>query len=136
MKLFALVLGALALFAGFAGGARAYSVSAEAGPPLPTPVAAPQYPQAQPVRPGIVFRWAPCRPPAHRVGKACVTHVVHTVTLPAPTVAAATPQTAPAVQTQPRHVVRSTSSTSPSGDDGGHQEPGDDGGDDGGGGDD
>jgi hypothetical protein len=135
MKLFAVVLGALALLAGFTGGVRAYSVSAAAGPPLPTPVAAPHYPQAQPVRPGVVFRWAPCRPPAHRVGKACVTHVVHTVTLPAPAAAASPVAAAPApvAQAAPRHVVRATQVSS---DDGGHQEPGDDGGHDGGGGDD
>ena len=35
MKLFAVLLGALALVAGFTGGLRAYSASAQAGPPVP-----------------------------------------------------------------------------------------------------
>ncbi len=119
MKLFAILLGALALVAGFSGGMRAYSVSADAGPAPVRPVSAPHHPQAQPVRPGIVFRYAPCRPPAHRQGKACVTHVTRTVTLPVPAVAAPPAAAVPAAQTSrpatrpaPHH---STSAPRPSG---------------------
>jgi hypothetical protein len=112
MKLFATLIAALALLAGFTGGMRAYSVSADAGPTPVRPVSAPHYPQAQPVRPGIVFRYAPCRPPAHRQGKACVTQVTRTVTLPAATVAAppaaAVPAQAPRPATSPtRHPATS-----------------------------
>ena len=89
MKLFAVLLGALALVAGFTGGMRAYSTSAHAGPPVPAAhIAARHYPPAQVVRPGPVVKWAPCVKPAVRVGRACVTHVTRTVTLPAPTVTA------------------------------------------------
>jgi len=105
MKLFAALLGALALFAGFAGGVRAYSLSADAGPPPVRPVSVPHYPEAQPVRPGIVFRWAPCRAPAHREGKACVTHVTRTVALPATRTSA---PAAPARPATPTHVVRTS----------------------------
>ena len=42
MKLFAILLGALALVAGFSGGMRAYSVSADAGPAPVRPVSAAQ----------------------------------------------------------------------------------------------
>ena len=84
MKLFATVLAALALLAGFAGGLRAYSVSADAASGSAPRVAAPHQPKAQPVRPGVVVRWAPCRAPAVREGKACVTHVTRTVTVPVP----------------------------------------------------
>src|SRR6478672_72758 len=89
MKLFAVLLGALALVAGFTGGLRAYSTSAHAGPPVPTArVTVPHYPKAQVVRPGPVVRWAPCTAPAKLVGKTCVTTVTHTVALPAPATAA------------------------------------------------
>ena len=138
MKLFAVVLGALALLAGFTGGVRAYSVSAEAGPAPVTPVAAPHYPKAQTVRPGVVFRYAPCRPPAHRVGKACVTTVTRTVTVAAPAAApqAASAASTPAVRTV-QHVRHTTGpAPRPGGEDGGHEGGGDGGGDGGGGGDD
>ncbi len=114
MKLFAVLLGALALAAGFTGGLRAYSTSAHAGPPVPTAqVAAPHYPRAQVVRPGPVVRWAPCVKPAVRVGKACVTTVTHTVTLPAPAVTqppVAQTVAAPTVRTPQ---VRHTQAASP-----------------------
>src|SRR5690349_8971420 len=114
MKLFATLLGALALLAGFAGGRGAYSVAADAGPAPAGPVAAPHLPQAQKIRPGIVFRWAPCRPPAHREGKACVTHVTRTVTLPAPppvaapTGPASVPAAAPVVHSSVPQVAPAT----------------------------
>jgi hypothetical protein len=102
MKTFAVLLGALALLAGFTGGMRAYSVSA-ATPPAPKLAVAKHHPHAQPVRPRVVVRWAPCRKPAVREGRACVTHVTRTVTVaapavaaPAPVPAAAAPQAAPA----------------------------------------
>jgi hypothetical protein len=142
MKVFATLLGALALLAGFVGGMRAYSVAADAGPPPVTPVSAPHHPQAQVVRPGIVFRWAPCKPPAHREGKACVTHVTHVVPLASPAAAAPAapaPATSAPVVHRPStpHVTRPKPSPSPSqepstpepsdggGDDGGGPEPGD-----------
>jgi hypothetical protein len=103
MKLFAVLLGALALVAGFTGGLRAYSSSAHAGPPVPTArVSVPHYPKAQVVRPGPVVRWAPCAKPAVRVGKACVTTVTRTVTLPAPAATGAAPSTAPATVRTPQ----------------------------------
>lgn len=87
MKLFALVVAALALLAGFAGGLRAYSVAAPA-PAAPVQVSAPHYPKAMPVKPGPTFRWAPCQKPAVRQGRACVTTVTRTVALPPPPAAA------------------------------------------------
>jgi hypothetical protein len=131
MKLFAVLLGALALVAGFTGGLRAYSTSAHAGDPVTTArVTVPHYPRAQVVRPGPVIRWAPCTPPAHRVGNACVTTVVHTVTLPAP--AAASSSAAPAAATvrapAPRPVRTASTSSAPRPSGGGEHE------DDGGGG--
>jgi hypothetical protein len=87
MKLFAVLVATLALLAGFAGGMRAYSAAAPAHA-APAPVAVPHHPKAQPVRPGPTFRWAPCAKPAVRQGRFCVTHVTHTVSVPAPVVAA------------------------------------------------
>lgn len=132
MKLFAILLGALALVAGFSGGMRAYSVSADAGPAPVRPVSAPHYPKAQPVRPGVVFRYAPCRPPAHRQGKACVTQVTRTVTLPAPAAAAPPAAAVPASNTSRPAPHHSTSAPRPSGggEDGGHGGGGNGGGDD------
>src|SRR4029077_4849212 len=99
MKLFAVVLGALALLAGFTGGLRAYSVSS-ATPPGPPLMVAKHHPAAQAVRPGVRLRWAPCRKPAVREGRACVTHVPRTVTLPPPVVTVA-PAAAPAAAPAP-----------------------------------
>jgi hypothetical protein len=87
MKLFAVLLAALALLAGFAGGLRAYSVAA-AAQPAPARIAVPHHPKAVPVRPGATVRWAPCQKPAVRKGRACVTEVTRTVTLPPPVVTA------------------------------------------------
>jgi hypothetical protein len=129
MKLFALLLGALALVAGFTGGLRAYSTSAHAGRPVATArVTVPHYPAAQVVRPGPVVRWAPCVQPAQLVGKACVTTVTRTVTVPAPASAAtASSRAAPAAsapvvrrphtQAAPRPAPRPTQGEG--GDDGG-----------------
>src|SRR5690349_24746008 len=118
MKTFAVLLGALALLAGFTGGMRAYSVSATT-PPAPKLAVVRHHPPAQPVRPGVVVRWAPCRKPAVREGRACVTHVTRTVTVPAPVVAApaqaapvaAAPQAPPTRATQPAPAPTHTAPT-------------------------
>ncbi len=115
MKLFASLLAALALLAGFAGGMRAYSASADATSASAQRVT-PHLPKAQPVRPGVVFRYAPCRKPAVREGKACVTHVTRTVALPAP--AAAAPA-APATRAQVRATAHAHAAPAYH-DDGGH----------------
>jgi len=132
MKLFAVLLGALALVAGFTGGLRAYSTSASAGPAPAAQVEVHHHPPAQVVRRGPIVQWAPCVKPAVRVGKACVTQVTRTVALPTPVVAAA-PTSAPAsstVRTAQDHTGQQP--TRPHGDDGGHEDGGheDGGGDD------
>jgi len=135
MKLFAVLLGALALIAGFTGGMRAYSASSDATPVSAPKVAVPHYPPAQVVRPGPVLKWAPCRKPAVREGKACVTHVTRTVALPPPPTSAppATPATTTAVRApRPTQGPSHATASHPSEDSGHH----DGGGDDGGGGDD
>jgi hypothetical protein len=110
MKLFALVVAALALLAGFAGGLRAYSAAAPA-PAAPVQVSAPHHPKAMPVKPGPTFRWAPCQKPAVRQGRACVTTVTRTVTLPAPVTVAPAPvrAAAPAVHAAPTRHPQPTS---------------------------
>jgi len=130
MKVFSVLLGALALVAGLAGGMRAYSASAGPTSGPVTVAKAPSYPPAQVVRPGVVVRWAPCKAPAVRQGRACVTRVVHTVVLPAP--APSTAPRSPAPQRRPAPAPSTT--TAEPGDDGGHHQdgPGDHGGDDGG----
>jgi hypothetical protein len=136
MKPFALVVAALALLAGFAGGLRAYSVAApaQAAPAAVSGSAtAPHYPKAMPVKPGATFRWAPCQKPAVREGRACVTQVTRTVTLP-PSVITAPPTpvrvAAPAHAAPTRHPSPTAQPTTY------HDDGGDDGGehDDGGGG--
>lgn len=119
MKLFALVVAALALVAGFAGGLRAYSAAAPAPvAPAQVPLSAtgPHYPKAMPVKPGATFRWAPCQKPAVRHGRACVTTVTRTVTLPppaaAPTSAAPVQVAAPAVHAAPTRHPQATQPTS------------------------
>lgn len=107
MKLFAVIVAALALIAGFAGGLRAYSVAAPAQA-APAPIPAPHYPKAMPVKPGATFRWAPCQKPAVRQGRACVTRVTRTVTLPPPVI------TAPPVPVQVAAPVRAAPTRHPS----------------------
>jgi len=135
MKLFAVLLGALALVAGFTGGLRAYSASEHHGPPIPTAqVSVRHHPPAQVVRPGPVVKWAPCVKPAVRVGRACVTHVIHTVALPAPaatTTAPTTTSTSPTVRA-PRpsqSPTRHPTSAPTNGGGGQHDDGGDGGGD-------
>lgn len=86
-----------ALAVGVGGGSAAFRLASTAGaatPPAtvsvvkqPAKAAHRQAPQ-QVVR-GPRFAWAPCKPPAVRHGKVCVTQVVRTVVLPAAPVAAA-----------------------------------------------
>ncbi len=134
MKLFTTLLGALALIAGVAGGMQAYHASAAAAPA--PPVAVSTHPPAQVVRPGVVVRWAPCRPPAVRQGVACVRHVTKTVTRAAPTVTVpvapvTTPPAAPVRTVHPASVppTHEAGDHEDSSDDGSHHEDeGDDGG--------
>jgi hypothetical protein len=122
MKLLAVILAALALLAGFAGGLRAYSVAAPAQA-APVRISVPHHPKAMPVRPGPTFRWAPCRKPAVLKGRVCVTEVTRTVALPpvvvtappVPVAAAARPHAAHPT----RHSAHPAGSTSTHGD-GGH----------------
>ena len=100
MKLFAVVLAALALLTGFAGGFTAFSAASP--DPVRTHVAMPHHPKLPTVRP--LTRWAPCHKPAVLEGRACVTHVVHTVTLAAP-VAPAAPAPAAARAAAPQQVA-------------------------------
>ena len=140
MKLFAVLLGALALVAGFTGGLRAYSTSAHQGSPVPTaPVSVRHYPPAQVVSPGPVVKWAPCTKPAVRIGRACVTRIIHTVALPPPVVATprAAPPTAQASHTQAANPHPTHTASGEPHDNGGDDNGGDDnGGEDEGGGDD
>lgn len=122
MKLFAVLVATLALLAGFAGGMRAYSVAAPAQA-APVSAPAPHHPKAQPVRPGPTFKWAPCKKPAVLEGRTCVTHVVHTVTIPAPAVAASAP-----VYSRAPHYAHPTSSPSQYHEDDGGNHHEDDGG--------
>jgi hypothetical protein len=101
MKLFAALLGALALVAGVVGGTQAYLAAAATPPVAPHVVVSDRTP-VQGARPGVVVRWAPCHAPAVRHGKVCVRHVTRTVTVPAPAVVV---QAAPAT-TRPAAPVR------------------------------
>ena len=140
MKLFAVLLGALALVAGFTGGLRAYSTSAHQGSPVPTAhVSVRHYPPAQVVSPGPVVKWAPRTKPAVRIGRACVTRIIHTVTLPPPVVAtprAAAAPAAPASHTQAGNPHPTHTASGEHHDNGGDDNGGDNGGEDEGGGDD
>lgn len=123
MKLFALVVGALALLAGLAGGWSAYSAAATT-PPAPH-VAVVHHRVAKPVQPGVIVRWAPCRKPAVREGRACVTHVTHVVAVPAPAPAASTyAAAARAPRAAPTHSAGGWSEGEHEG--GGHHHSGDD----------
>lgn len=126
MKSLTLAVGALAVVAGSLGGIRAYATSSGSPPPTPvTTVAHPMRPQ--PVRPGVVLRWAPCRAPAVREGRACVTHVTRVVTVPAPVVARPTTASAPRPHSAPPRPHATAPSPEPSDDPPASGEPGDDG---------
>ena len=130
MKLFAVLVAALALLAGLAGGMRAYTAAAPAHV-TPAHVSAPHYPRAMPVKPGATFRWAPCRKPAVRQGRACVTHVTRTVTIAPPVVTAppvpvqvAAPAPAHAAPPPTRHPSPTAQPTTTHHDDGGEHHDG------------
>ncbi len=98
----ALVLAAV-VAAGLMGGVAAYRVASEPAPAAPAASAAVPTASTAPAARAhrrTVVRWAPCKPPAVRQGKACVTEEVRTVVVPAP--APAPPAAAPAVR-QVRH---------------------------------
>jgi hypothetical protein len=89
MKLANLIAAGAALTAGLAGGTATYLVAAqptpssEAPPVRTTEVSATSpAPTVAPSKP--IVKLAPCKPPAVREGKACVTDVVETVVIPAP----------------------------------------------------
>ena len=97
MKTFNLVAAGAALVAGLAGGTTTYLVAAQPASESPAPdavrttaVTVPAVAPAPRTQKPIV-RLAPCKPPAVREGKACVTDVVETVVLPAPAAPAAPP---------------------------------------------
>jgi hypothetical protein len=130
MKLSALAIGAVAAAAGVVGGLSAYANASGDAPAPPAPVSMHHPVRPQPVRPGVILKWAPCQKPAVREGRACVTHVTRTVVLPAPAVPAA-PAPAPAPvphHAPPPHEKPTHEPADPPGDD---SEPGDDGGNDG-----
>lgn len=98
----ALVLAAV-VAVGLMGGVAAYRVASDPAPSAPAASAAVPTASTAPAaraRRRTVVRWAPCKPPAVRQGKACVTEEVRTVVVPAP--APAPPAAAPAVR-QVRH---------------------------------
>ncbi len=137
MKLSALAIGVVAAAAGVVGGVSAYASSTGHVPAPPAPVSMHHPVRPQPVRPGVILKWAPCQKPAVRQGRACVTHVTRTVVLPAPAQAAppAPPRrwrTPPHLLTQPTHDPADPPSDDPGpGDDHGDDHGDDDGGDDG-----
>lgn len=117
MKLFAILLGALALLAGVAGGLQAYTASATTVPAGPAVAVPRHHASPQVVRPGVVVKWAPCRPPAVRQGRACVTHVTRTVTVPAPASTIPAPSaTVSASQSWPTRTVQPVAAPHETGD--------------------
>ncbi|MGD9957980.1 hypothetical protein [Nocardioides sp.] len=84
MKNLSLMVSATAIVAGVGGGAVAYQ--AVSSTPETVAVATTtdhRAPAPQVTRPGVEFRFAPCKAPATREGKACVVDVVQTVVIPA-----------------------------------------------------
>ena len=127
MKLFAILLGALALLAGVAGGMQAYTASATTAPATSSVAVPHHHPSPQVVRPGVVVKWAPCRPPAVRQGHACVTHVTRTVSGPAPPVTASAAP-APARSWAPAPTRPAHPTATPTHDGGQHEDGTNDGG--------
>lgn len=128
MKLSALAIGVVAAAAGVVGGVSAYASSSGHVPAPPAPVSLHHPVRPQPVRPGVILKWARCQKPAVRQGRACVTHVTRTVVLPAPAQAAPpAPPTAPVAHSTPPPHEKPTHPTNPPSD---NPEPGDDHGDD------
>lgn len=132
MKLSNLVVAGAALAAGIAGGTATYVVAAQpSSSPASTPADATtaDEPGAGPTLgpPQPVVRLAPCKPPAVREGKACVTEVVETVVLP-PTVGQTGPAAAPAsghLQASGDHGEESEDHDGPGGHDATHDEDAD-----------
>lgn len=98
MKLSSALLGAAALVIGLGGGSVAYQLATTAGAPASsgTSVTTDQAQVAARVQPGTRFGWAPCKPPAVQRGKACVTDVVRTVTVPGSSGSSSGPASGPA----------------------------------------
>lgn len=89
MKQFSAVVSATAIVAGLGGGAVAYqAVSSSTATVAVAKTTDPKPPAPQVKRPGVKFRFSPCKAPATRVGKACVIDVVQTVVVAAPAPAA------------------------------------------------
>ncbi len=87
MKKFSVVVSATAIAAGLAGGAVAFQAVSSAPETVAVARTTDNLPPAPQVkRPGVKFRFAPCKAPATRVGKACVIDVVQTVVVAAPVV--------------------------------------------------
>jgi hypothetical protein len=101
MKTLPALLLAAVVAVGLMGGVAAYRVASEPAPAAPAASAAVPTASTAPAARAhrrTVVRWAPCKPPAVRQGKACVTEEVRTVVVPAP----APPAAAPAIR-QVRH---------------------------------
>lgn len=116
MKIANLIAAGVAMTAGLAGGTATYLVAAQPSPssvppartaPVTVPAAADTVKPQKPI-----VKLAPCKPPAVREGKACVTEVVETVVLPAPA--------APASPAPVRHPVASSGDDDDHGSNGGH----------------
>lgn len=124
------LLTATVLAVGLGGGAAAYRMASV--PAETTRAAAVTVPRAEPapaatpapIRKATRFRWAPCKPPAVRQGRACVTEVVRTVVLAAP--AAPAPVVVPAAShssgVRPASAGHEPPETSGHGDDGNGQQ--------------
>jgi hypothetical protein len=89
MKTTKSLIAAAAVVLGLGGGAAAYQL-ASTGESTVQPVSQTvsedsEGPAAPSISGGTHFRWAPCKAPAVREGKVCVTHVVHAVVLPGAT---------------------------------------------------
>lgn len=82
MRTLTALVSATAVVVGLGGGAAAYQIASAPGGPATSEAGHSARPAARPA-PGMLFRWAPCRPPAVRQGDACVTEVVRTVVRPA-----------------------------------------------------
>lgn len=125
----ALVLAAV-VAVGLMGGVAAYRVASERTPAAPATSAAVPIASTAPAARAhrrTVVRWAPCKPPAVRQGKACVTEEVRTVVVPAPT--PAPPAAAPAVRQVRRGDDDAAEQAEPAEhEDGDHAERDDDGG--------
>jgi gamma-glutamyl:cysteine ligase YbdK (ATP-grasp superfamily) len=86
MNKFTAALSALALLAGIGGGVVAFqSAMSSASSPAPAGTTVTQPPPARAAQTRVHVRWAPCKAPAKRHGRACVIDLVHTIVVPAGT---------------------------------------------------